>query len=111
MNEYDGGFELVACLADAGENDVVGPEIGSLSDLDFAPGVRVDTTAERAQQPQQGESRIGLQRIMDRVRVLGKSGVDLGEGTADRARAVHVRGRTDSLDDGVDADAVAEESC
>src|SRR4030095_4889969 len=108
--ERDRRLELVARLADASEDDVFGVEPGTPGYLNLAPGIRVDTAAKRAQQSQQRKSRVGLERVMNGVGVLGKGGVDLAESVPNRSRAVHVRGRTDGLDDGVHADAVAEET-
>jgi hypothetical protein len=47
--EADGVDELVVCLADAGEDDLVGREPGAQGDVDLAAGVRVCGGAKFAQ--------------------------------------------------------------
>ena len=102
--------ELVARLADAGEDDVCRLESGTLSHPNLTQGVGVDPAAERAQQAQQRESRVGLERVVNRVRVVGKRRVDLAVRVANGVRTVHVDWRPDGLDDGAHADVVAEKT-
>ena len=104
-------LELVARLPHTGEHDVFRGKAGPLRHVDFAPRVGIRATAERAQQTQQRQSRIGLQRVVNRVRILGKRRIDLPIGASDRFGTVDIRGRANGLDDGGHADAVAEETC
>ena len=83
-------LELVARLADAGEDDVRRREARALRDRDLAAGVRIGAAAERAQQAYDRQRRVRLQRVMDRVRVRCERVVDGAIRFADRARAVDV---------------------
>ena len=76
----------------------------------LSAGVGVDAAAERAQQPHQRERRVRLQRVVDGVRIVGERGVDRPIGVPDGLRAVDVDGRAHAFDDGLHADAVAEET-
>jgi hypothetical protein len=107
----DGRLELIARLPHAGEHDVSRLKTSAPGDVDLAPRIGVGPTAERAQQPQQRQRRVGLQRVVNRVGILGKRSVDILIGAADRAGAVNVSRGTDGLDDGEHADAVAEKTC
>ena len=61
--------ELGRRLADAGEHDLRRNEPGAQRDVDLAAGIRVGVAAERPQQPRDRQRRVGLQRVVDRVRV------------------------------------------
>jgi hypothetical protein len=79
--------------------------------LDFASRIGIDPAAKRAQQSHEGQRRIGLERVMDGVRVIGKRRVDLAVGLPDGPCAVHIDRSADSFDDGLHVDEVAEETC
>jgi hypothetical protein len=103
-------FELLACLADAGEHDVGGREAGAKRDADLAAGVGVGTAAEFAQQAQQRQRRVRLERVVYGVRVLREGRVDAGVRAADGRRAVDEDRRTDFLGDGSKRHPVAGEA-
>ena len=67
--EIDRLRQLGRCLADAGEHDLLGDEAGAQGDVDLAAGVRVRAGAKAAQQPRDRERRVGLQRVVQRVRI------------------------------------------
>ena len=81
--ERDGPLQLVARLPDAGEDDLVGDEAGAQRDLDLADRVGVGLGAEAAEQAQEGQRRVGLQRVVD--------GVGHGGERAGRARGTGAR--------------------
>jgi hypothetical protein len=103
----DREFELGARLAHAGEHHLARREAGAQRDLDLAAGVRVGAAAERAQQPCDGERRVGLQRVVDGMRIAVERAIDGRVRLPDGARTVDVERRANAIDDGADADAVA----
>ena len=100
-------LELIARLPDASEHDVSRRVSGALRHLDLAAGIRIDLASDRPKQPDDGERRIGLECVVDRVRIRGERLVDGAVGLADRARAVDIHGCADALDDRFNADVVA----
>jgi hypothetical protein len=103
-------FKLRAGLADAGEDDIARRESGAERDVDLAAGVRIGAAAERAEQARDRQRRVCLQRVMDRMRIAVERRIDGAIRLADRPRAVDIRGSADTLDDGVHADAIADEA-
>ena len=79
-------FELAGGLADAREDDVVGREAGAARDGDLAAGVGVDARARPPQDLQQPARRIGLQRVVDAMRVAGQGGIECPVALLDRER-------------------------
>ena len=67
--QVDGLRQLGAGLADAGEDDLGRDEPGAQRDVDLPAGVGVDLAPERPQQPDDRERRVGLERVMHRVRI------------------------------------------
>ena len=67
--EVDGLGQLRAGLADAGEHDLRRDEPGAQRDVDLAAGIRVDLAAQAAQQPHDRQRRVGLERVVHRVRI------------------------------------------
>ena len=106
----DGGLKFFATLADTSEDDVSRIEPRAPGHLDFAAGVRVDLAAYRAQQANHRQRRVGLERVVDRVRVRGERLIDRAVRLADGASAVDVSGGADMLDDRFDADVIAREA-
>ena len=88
-----GLLELRGRLADAGEDDLRRNEAGAQRDVDLAAGVRVGGAAEAAQQPRDGQRRVRLQRVVDRVRMRGERVVDRAIAARDRRGAVDVERR------------------
>ena len=74
--ELDRLRQLGGRLADAGEDDLRRDEPGAQRDVDLTAGVRIGVAAQRPQQPHDRERRVGLQRVMDRVRIGGEGLVD-----------------------------------
>ena len=91
--QRDGAIDLGGALADAGEHDLIGAEPAAHRDVHFAERVRVGMAAERLQQADDRERRIGLERVMDGVRVAVERLVERGVGGADRAGVVDVARR------------------
>src|SRR5581483_4447586 len=106
----DGGFQLLARLADAGEDDVARLEAGAARDGDLSAGVRVGPAAERAQQPDDGERRVGLERVVNGVRVRRERLVDARVRLANSACVVDVDRSADAIDDRSHADAIAQQT-
>src|SRR5688572_29616204 len=106
----DRELEFLARLADAGEDNLVGSVSGPLRHLYLARGIGIDAAAEGSEQADDRERRVGLQRVMDRVRVRGEGGVDGAIRVPDRARAVDVGGSANLFDDRFNADGVAREA-
>ena len=75
-----------------------------------AAGIRVDAASERTQQPCNRERRVRFECVMNRMRIAGERPVDGAVGVADGARAVDIGWSADALDDGLHADAVADET-
>ena len=92
----------VGRLADAGEDDAGWIEPGSKRDFDLPDGVCVGPAAKLAQQPRNGQRRVGLERIVESVRHAAQCRVQLAVGGADRRCIVDVRGRADGGGDGVE---------
>ena len=67
-SSVDGAGEFVGRLADAGEDDLIGTEPGARRQVDLADGVGVGVGAALANQPRDGERRVRLQGVMQRVR-------------------------------------------
>ena len=93
--ERDRAIELLAGLADAGEDDLVGDQAGAQRDLDLAARVGVGRRAEPAQQAHQRQRRVGLERVVDGVRVARERLVETLVGLADGVRVVNVDRRAD----------------
>ena len=75
-------LELIARLPDASEHDVARRVSGALRHLDLAAGIRIDLASDRPKQPDDGERRIGLECVVDRVRIRGERLVDGAIGLA-----------------------------
>ena len=67
--QRDGAIDLRRALADAREHDLIGTEPAAHRDVHLAERVGVGVAAERLQQADDRERRIGLERVMDRVRI------------------------------------------
>jgi hypothetical protein len=93
--ERDRAIQLLAGLADAGEDDLVGDQAGAQRDLDLAARVGVGRRAEPAQQAHQRQRRVGLQRVVDGVRVARERLIETLIGLADGVRVVNVGRRAD----------------
>ncbi len=91
--ERDGALELRGRLADAGEDDVGGSKTGSPGDIDLPDRIGIHAAAEIAQCLHDAEGRIGLERVVQPVRIVGEREVDLAIAIADGRRAVDVDGR------------------
>ena len=74
--ELDRLRQLGGRLADAGEDDLWRDEPGAQRDVDLTTRVRIGVAAERPQEPHDRERRVGLQRVMNRVRIGGEGLVD-----------------------------------
>ena len=91
--EGDRVVELVARLADAGEDDLRRLEAGPQGRLDLAPRVRVGAGAEVPEQAQDGERGVRLEGVVNGVGVSRERRVEGGARAPDEARAVDVDGR------------------
>ena len=85
-----GALELGGRLADAGEDDVGRRKPGLARQLDLPDGVRVGGAAELAQRARETERGIGLERVVQAVRMGAESGVDRTIAIAQHRGAVHV---------------------
>ena len=97
--ERDGAIDLGGALADAGEHDLIGTEAAAHRDVDFAERIRIGVAAERVQQPDDRQRRIGLERVVNRVRIAVERLVERGVGGADRAGVVDVARRAGGRSD------------
>ena len=80
-------------LGDAGEDDLRRDEAGAQRDVDLAAGIGVDAAAQAAQQPDDRQRRVGLERVVDRVRIRRRTPRP-PRGSATRSwTAVDVEGR------------------
>ena len=99
-------------LADAGEDDLIGTEAAAHRDVDLAERIGVAVAAERVQQPHHRERRIGLQRVVNGVRIAVERLVERRVGGADHRGVVDVARRADGLrnlrEPGGDASGVIE---
>ena len=75
--EIDGAGELGVGLADPGEDDLSGSETGPQCDLDFPARVGIGGGAERAQQAGDAQRGIGLQCVVEGVRIARERFDDL----------------------------------
>ena len=80
-------------LGDAGEDDLGRDEAGAQRDVDLAARIGVDARAEAAQQADDRQRRVGLERVMERVRVARERLVDGAVTRGDRGAAVDVERR------------------
>ncbi len=92
--ERNGAFELCGRLADAGEDNVGGSKTRSPRDVDLPNRIGIHAAAEITQCLDDAEGRIGLERIVEPVRVIGEREVELVIPIADGGGAVNVDGRT-----------------
>ena len=107
--EVDGLRQLGAGLADAGEHDLRRDEPGAQRDVDLAAGIGVDLAPERPQQPDDRERRVGLERVVHRVRIRRERIVDGAVARRHRRGAVDVERRAMRGGDIDERDAVALE--
>ena len=89
--EIDRLRQLGGRLADAGKDNLFGNEAGAQRDVDLAAGVRVRARAKAAHQPRDGERRVGLERVVQRVRIRAKCIVYHAITGGDGAGAVDVK--------------------
>jgi hypothetical protein len=92
--EWDGAFELGGRLADASEDNVGRSKTGAPGDIDLSDRIGIHAAAESPQCLHDPEGRIGLERVVQPVRVIGEREVDLAVAIADGRCAVDVYGRT-----------------
>ncbi len=85
-----GAVEFVARLADAREHDLRRLEPRPQRRLDLAARVRVGAGAQFPEEAQDGQRRVRLQRVVDRVRVALERRVERRVGVADEGGAVDV---------------------
>ena len=86
-------LELGAGLADPREHDVVGLEPGAARDRDLAARVGVDAGPGGVQDLQEAARRVGLQCVVNAVRVAGQRRVERAVALLDQGAAVDVEGR------------------
>ena len=67
--ERHGAIDLRRALADAREDDLIGPEPAAHRDVHLAERVGVGVAAERVQQADDRERRVGLERVVNGVRI------------------------------------------
>ena len=91
--EVDRLRQLGVRLADAGEDDLRRDEAGAQRDVDLAAGVGVGAAAEAAQQARDRQRRVGLERVVQRVRVRRERLVDGAVARGDGRGAVDVERR------------------
>ena len=91
--ERDGAIDLGGALPDAGEHDLVGPEAAAHRHVHFAQRIRIGVAAERVQQAHDGQRRVGLERVMNGVRIAVERLVERRVGGANRAGVVDVARR------------------
>jgi hypothetical protein len=91
---WDGAFELGGRLADASEDNVGRSKTGAPGDIDLPDRIGIHAAAEIPQCLHDPEGRIGLERVVQPVRVIGERQVDLAVAIADGRCAVDVYGRT-----------------
>ena len=88
--ERYGAFELRGRFADAGKDDVRGLKAGLSRELDLPNGIGVGRAAEIAHQARDRERGVGLQRVMQRVRVVAERGVDGAIARPERGGAIDI---------------------
>ncbi len=91
--QRDGAIDLRRALPDSREHDLIGTEPATHRDVHLAERVGVGVAAERLQQADDRERRIGLERVMDGVRVAVEGAVERGVRGANRAGVVDVARR------------------
>ena len=107
--EVDRLRQLGVRLADAGEDDLRRDEAGAQRDVDLAAGIRVDLAAQAAQQAHDRQRRVGLERVVHRVRVRREGLVRGAVAGGDRRGAVDVERRAVGGGDVGERYAVADE--
>ena len=107
--ERDRGLEFRHRLADAGKHDIGRLKPGFPRDLDFPHRVRVGLAAQLAQQARNRQRRIGLECVVECVRIAAEGLVDGPVPRSQRGRAVDVHGRAKGGGDGRQRHAVADE--
>ena len=88
--ERYGAFELGGRFADAREDDVSGGKSGFAGQLDFPNRVGVGGAAELAQRPRETERGVGLECVMEPVRIAAEGAVDRTIALAQHGGAVDV---------------------
>ena len=91
--EVDRLRQLGVCLADAGEDDLGRDEAGAQRDVDLAAGIRVDLAPQGTKEAHDGERRVGLEGVVQRVRVRREGLVRGAVAGGDRRGAVDVERR------------------
>ncbi len=86
-------IDLGGALADAGKHDLIGTEAAPQRHVHFAERIGVGVAAERLQQPHHRQRRIGLQRVVNGVRIAVEGVVQRRVGGANGAGVVDVAGR------------------
>ena len=76
--EGHGAGQFGRRLAHPGEDDLARREPAAQRDVDLAHRVGVDPAAERAQQADDGQRGVGLEGVVDGVRVIAEGGVEAG---------------------------------
>ena len=105
--ERHGAFELGGRLADAGEDDVGGRKARLASELDLPDRVRVGGAAELAQRAREPERGVGLERVVQPVRMAAEGAVDGTVALAQHGGAVHVDRGPFGFSDGRQRNAIA----
>ena len=105
--EADGALELRIRLADAGEDDLRRREAGAQRDVDLADRVRVGGRAEAAQQARDAQRRVGLERVMQSVRISAEGLLHFAVAGGDRAGVVDVERSAEACGELCERQAVA----
>ena len=108
-SERHRALELGGRLPHAGEHDLGGGKARAPGDLDFPDRVGIDRAPELPQQLDEGERRVGLERVVQRVGIRAKRPVDRSIPLANRRGAVHVGRRAHVGGDGRQRYVVADE--
>ncbi len=107
--EGDRALELRRRLADPGEDELPRLETRGPGDVDFPDRVGIRGAAEFTQQTHDRERRIGLERVVNRVRVGAERSVDLSIALSNERRAVDVQRRAFLLGDRHERNAITGE--
>ena len=87
------GFaNFLARFSYSGKNHAAAIDAGAAEAVELAAGNDVESGTEAGQQPQDGEIRVGLDRVADGVRQAAHRGVQLTVGRRDGGGAVNIRG-------------------
>jgi len=105
----DGPHQLIVCFAHAGKHNLVRRKSGTQGDVNLAAGIGVGMGALTPNLAHHGQRGVGLDGVVEVVRVRRKRRVQFPDARAEQRPAVHVQRRTGCLGYGRERHVIAHQ--